>query len=532
LAKHQVDHQSTEQASTAAQFLQSQLAQQAKQLDADRDELAGREAKLASERQQFEHSTGALAAQRQELDQKSATLISQRKQLEQDTKQLQQNTQQLESAQQKLKAAQQKLAADRQQLQSDLQSLASDRAQLQAKLQQESIALEQLHHEQTTRENQWNAQRAQQEASFDQQAKSLEARTAEVEQQRDELSRQRAQLEHDRQALDQQTASQRGPSPTPTPLADRVSPVTISLIPRPLPIEPELPAEPEQAATEKKSSDDEVVFARLRALALLKDAPNASEPAPAHRDNDSASAASEAKTTESSSATEVKTNPPKASGNHEEDVSIDDYMAKLLERMRGPGGADSPAPVARSPKPTEARTPAAAPTNPELPANPSVDQPKPMPKPMVALEAPRNAAPENSRHLAAMREIANQSARSAIATHHHRARKSRAWTTLAVGAICLVCGVTLIYWTPDISEPMFYVGIAGLIVALGCFGRSVFSARVARIWKHRRQQQHLATKHSGESSTAIALTTEASDAAHAEDSAVESPTTEAGATGS
>ena len=62
----------------------------------------------------------------------------------------------------------------------------------------------------------------------------------------------------------------------------------------------------------------------------------------------------------------------------------------------------------------------------------------------------------------------------------------------------------LICWTADTSEPMFYVGIAGLIGALGCFGRSAFSAQLARIWKHRRQQ-HLATKHGGES-----LTTESS----------------------
>ena len=88
---------------------------------------------------------------------------------------------------------------------------------------------------------------------------------------------------------------------------------------------------------------------------------------------------------------------------------------------------------------------------------------------------PRTAAPEKTHDLAAMREIANLSSRAAIATHHHQHGLNRAWTTLAVGAICLVLGLVLLCMSQAVFSMITLCGLAGL----GAGGYFIYESRVA-----------------------------------------------------
>jgi hypothetical protein len=142
-----------------------------------------------------------------------------------------------------------------------------------------------------------------------------------------------------------------------------------------------------------------------------------------------------------------------APGSEEEGESIEEYIARLLQRVRGeePGGTSTlsinttrPAPSATVPASSLHRTVPAAPAS--LPSSPTVSTPpgglaailggpaKPAAEPHAPIRpedfVPRSQAPERTDRLAAMRDLANVSARSAI----DRYALTRGLTTLATKA--------------------------------------------------------------------------------------------------
>jgi hypothetical protein len=311
-----------------------------------------------------------------------------------------------------------------------------------------------------------------------------------------ELNRQRDQLQLERRRLEQ-AANVLGQIDS---VPDRPTIRTASIIADSRHVN-DLQQRDETAATTGDDAlpprSDEDVFARLRAMALLKDSDGQTQPECAEhqpldelRQVDSLEASTADELVEQDTTALSEVTPVTAehrAGGHEEDVSIDDYMAKLLERMRG-SADESPPPVSRSAKSTadQAGNSSAAKSDP-TPVQPQAERP-PVASTLTYLE-PRKAAPENTRDLAAMREIANLSSRSAIATHHHRNRADRALGTLAVGAVGLVCGVLLLWWSPDFASPFFFAGLLGLGVAAFWFIKSgILAQHVKKLKGHYRQQ--------------------------------------------
>ncbi len=113
-----------------------------------------------------------------------------------------------------------------------------------------------------------------------------------------------------------------------------------------------------------------------------------------------------------------------------EDDSIDEYMARLLERMRG-GESPSPTPVQAPPPVAPVTVPIAS------------DQPVVMEPVEPGEFTPRSQAPEQSAGLSAMRNLANSAARSAIHTHKQRHVQQQAKKRSLIAAISFLGSLSL-----------------------------------------------------------------------------------------
>jgi hypothetical protein len=213
------------------------------------------------------------------------------------------------------------------------------------------------------------------------------------------------------------------------------------------------PLEPLREQPDPISSEEEEVFARLRAMSLLKEeseAPQDSgiersgyEPAdfsgrPARRKTDNAVDSDE---------------PP-----HEQEISIDDYMARLLDRARGARATNIR--QAGEVDPIGERS--------FIRAEP------------VKME-PRAKAPEASIGLAVMREIANQSARAAISTHHVRHHETRARRMKDFSMVAAAVAALLLCLTDALGRPLFIGGLIAALVAVCSFVRTAIRQRQSRL---------------------------------------------------
>lgn len=147
-------------------------------------------------------------------------------------------------------------------------------------------------------------------------------------------------------------------------------------------------------------------------------------------------------------------------GEHE-DESIELYMNRLLERIRGE--QRSPRPHTVRPHDTTMVNPATVTetsTTPTSPASPTLPPPDAMVESQPASPA-RRAKPELVTDLAKMREIANTSARTAIRTSHHRNRIQDLLgrLTMAFGVLAMTSGVAYVVR----SKPM----LVGLVCSAG-----------------------------------------------------------------
>jgi hypothetical protein len=211
------------------------------------------------------------------------------------------------------------------------------------------------------------------------------------------------------------------------------------------------PAEEDESRT-AESEDD--VFARLRALSLVKD-PQAADLS----DQPTENGTSDSEPSRAQDQPEPKPGPAApAAAAHEHEESIEDYMARLLQRVRGIS--------AELAEPAEA-APERAYQRPRQELAPGKIE-------------PRSSAPENTADLAAMRAIANLSTRAAIATHSFRRRAFRAWRMLAIAVSIAVAGALLFFLAGDVHSPLIYVGAVAVLAALSALGRAAYLARKAR----------------------------------------------------
>ncbi|NLX95525.1 MAG: hypothetical protein GXY83_05055 [Rhodopirellula sp.] len=158
-----------------------------------------------------------------------------------------------------------------------------------------------------------------------------------------------------------------------------------------------------------------------------------------------------------------KSSPPPIAHFEEED-SVDSYMAQLLARSRQ-SNADRGPMVPKGVR-ESVRQSSAAPIQPTLSQEaPGADRPDtPQPKEF----SPRTVAPEKHLDFAAMRDLANFSAQTAI--HHHARRKidsaTRTKLFLTAAALMLSGGLLWAYWARAAGDATLYGALASLSIAL------------------------------------------------------------------
>lgn len=116
-----------------------------------------------------------------------------------------------------------------------------------------------------------------------------------------------------------------------------------------------------------------------------------------------------------------------------------------------------------------------------LPA-PEADNPQPV-KPEDYV--PRSQAPEQSQNLAAMRELANSAARSAIEKHHQKSHGKQAAGRLLGAGILLLGSALLGYWAWHTHSLLAAIAagiglLCGTLWALRGFGRLLNSLKLSR----------------------------------------------------
>ncbi|MDA7950383.1 MAG: hypothetical protein MPJ24_02760 [Pirellulaceae bacterium] len=132
----------------------------------------------------------------------------------------------------------------------------------------------------------------------------------------------------------------------------------------------------------------------------------------------------------------VKTEEPK-------DASIEDYMSQLLARVRS-GNEEADQQESAHSKQTSAIRAAEKDMRSAL----KDESPEPA-KPKKFKEGefkPQSSAPEETSNLAAMRDLANSSSRTAIDVHNRRSWQNRSFQKYLVAIVGLISTVALLYW--------------------------------------------------------------------------------------
>ena len=218
----------------------------------------------------------------------------------------------------------------------------------------------------------------------------------------------------------------------------------------------------------------------------------AAEPMPPQSDEVTPSLPNQGATAPSNTRPPVTNIPPRES----DECSIDDYMSQLLQRVSGQSAPPietlaAPPPPAKQPEPAPDRpTMEAA----ERPNGPSEFVPRTRPAPL---------------DLGALRDVANQTARSAIERH-----TSRVWLQAAVMkwfmvAIALIVGGGLVYW----SGRNLAIARIGLVIA--SLGAVVWSAQAA--WLTQRSLRALLAEKSERRKSRPAIKTNSAGSANAKD---------------
>ena len=156
----------------------------------------------------------------------------------------------------------------------------------------------------------------------------------------------------------------------------------------------------------------------------------------------------------------------------EDDESIESYMQQLLSRVRGdnsPTGTTGPNPIykaAAAPHAADEKKPAEA--------------AKPLSITPVTKEEyiPRTAAPEQSMSLAAMREVANSQARSAIQTHASKVGKKQSSGRFLAATVSFALAGAGVWWGLEMhSRPAIAGGTIGIIVGSYWLIQGIWLAR-------------------------------------------------------
>lgn len=164
----------------------------------------------------------------------------------------------------------------------------------------------------------------------------------------------------------------------------------------------------------------------------------------------------------------------------DEEESIEDYMAKLMQRLRGEAAAGVPSVPSTAARPSSDAPRQEAPDagRPLPPPAPIATRNEPVqvvsPTKVTAAEyKPGGPAPERAADLQAFRELANASARSAIAVHTTKIHRRSAVTKVIVSILASMTGLWLILQVPDWRDLQFISACVLLLVAAYWVGQTV-----------------------------------------------------------
>ena len=403
---------------------------EAERFAAQWNELEVNRAELDQQRRQWEternESEAALQRQSAELETRLTELQSERERFEEQRQQWDQRH----------LARGSELAADAERFEAKWSELEKQRAELEQRLQQ------------------WESQRGESEENLQRQKDELAAQLAELQNDRTRLAEQRRQWEEDRAELDEQIRQQAAQPAAPVddmstyaaelPAAD-TAPIAADNAPSDNTAEP---------STDDAPVDLDAVLARMGNFGLLRDEDPSDEPPIAQRDAADHECPQETSPTIASPGKETA-----------EDESIQQYMAQLMQRIRGEKPVDDvdeqdapSTPQQADVAVAKAAEPDALKPDQEAKAPPSDDM------------APRAVAPEKLSGLGAMRELANLSARTAISRHTTKRMKDATTTKFVMAGVALVCGLVLLWkWQDWGGQALtFYSGLAALLTALIC----------------------------------------------------------------
>ena len=428
------------------------LADQSSKLNQLKDDLDARTLELDSQQDAFQHKrsqweTEQARARRQidqraeQLDARQAELDAEREALEQERHRWDADRETTESESteqtQQLEARLADLDTQREAFQQHRSQWEAEQAGAQHEMNQRAEQLDARHGEfdarrKSTEEEcrQWDAERIEVEKQLRERAEQLDARQAELDAQDQVFQQRRRQWEAGQAAVQ---VGHDGPA------AD---------VGQPEGVQSEQPSEGSPVDTAE-------VLRRLGVTPLLPDDEPREQAAPELE----------------RAGNEISDSPPPPQEPAAEEESVDEYMARLLERIQAEtGGSTQPAVPSRASRSvTKEADPAASTSNAsESPQGPSPSQAAEAMRREPVEISPRAVAPEKVVDLTAMRELANVSAHTAIDRHAKEELSRATGNKLLVTLVGLVTGAVLIWWMSRSSESndlTISAAVAGFLVA-------------------------------------------------------------------
>ncbi|MEO1496697.1 MAG: FHA domain-containing protein [Planctomycetota bacterium] len=165
---------------------------------------------------------------------------------------------------------------------------------------------------------------------------------------------------------------------------------------------------------------------------------------------------------------------PEAPAEAGDDESLEDYMQRMMQRLRGEESPAAPAPQPVA-KPVVAARVAKAPPAPE----PAAPAPEPVKRLENLEELKRGPAPEHGHDMGALRQLANQSARQAIDLSAVNKTKEHASLRLIFAIISMVGGAVVCLLSPELLDVATLTGAAAMAVG-GYFLYRTYSTGVAK----------------------------------------------------
>ena len=358
----------------------------------------------------------------------------------------------------RLDAERSALDAERKRLDAERSALDAERTEFDQQRQQAQSRLAEtqaMRHEFEQQRHRWEIQKAAAETELNQRARQLDARAAQIEEAQKRLEEQR------RQWLAEQAEAEQKLQQWTARLEAREAAREASEAATEVRFEPVASRPPVTSAE---------VFRKAGIAPVLEDAEQQqSQPAP--RVSTGGTAARQ---------------QPEPRHDEQDEESVDQYMARLLARVRsavsdGEGRVSEPGPAVR-PSDRSAGPPQADASEPASPCGPVEGAASKRTEPVEM--SPRAVAAEKSVDLTVLREVANLSAQHAIGRHSRRQRNRAVGGKLVVALFALVAAAYLAatWWFGDGGDWALYAGALALSIAMLWLH---YALRVRRQWAGR-----------------------------------------------